>query len=315
MRALGGEHMEGRLASGAGCAFVVLSLMGTASAQPIASGQTFDLGIGLIHATVQVWQGQLGNRTSTVGTGFLISDPTPDGRPRTVLVTADHVLRKMPGPVAMIGFRVANDDGSWRYDPEPVHIRAGAKELWAHHPERDIAVIAVEAPPQVAKAALPQTWLATDDTFARYAVRPDDEMLALGFPEGFSSNAAGFPILRSGRVASFPLAPSSAFPTFLLDLNVFPGNSGGPIYVSDLSRRRPGVEGGEAVQFIAGMLTQEIEHDRRSLGIAVVTDAKFIREALGLLDQAEAQPSKPGAARRATIPAGMTSARNAAYGQ
>jgi S1-C subfamily serine protease len=304
--------MERRVVCGAGCAVVLLSLAGTASAQPIESGQAFDLSVGLFHATVQVEQ-RLGDGSTTVGTGFLISDPTPDGRPRTVLVTANHVFKKMPGPVAMIGFRVENADGSWRYNPEPLQIRDGAKELWAHHPERDIAVIAVEAPPQIARAALPQTWLATDDTFTRYAVRPGDEMLALGFPEGFSSNAAGFPILRSGRVASFPLAPSSAFPTFLLDLNVFPGNSGGPIYVSDRSRQRPGAK--RDLQFIAGMLTQEVERGSRSLGIAVVTDAKFIRETLGLLDHPDAQPSTPGAAKQAMVPAGVTVAEDAAYGR
>jgi len=308
--------MERQLGCRAGCArpaligaFVALSLTGTASGQP--SGQPFDLSIGLIHATVQLEQRQR-NGVTTVGTGFLISDPTPDGRPRTVLVTANHVFEKMPGPVAVIGFRVEDGGGSWRYDPEPLQIRDGAKELWAHHPERDIAVIAVEPPAQVAKAALPERWLATDDTFTRYAVRPGDEMLALGFPEGFSSNAAGFPILRSGRVASFPLAPSSAFPTFLLDLNVFPGNSGGPIYMSDLSRRRPGAEGGEGVQFIAGMLTQEVEQDSRNLGIGVVTAAKFIREALGLLDHPEAPSSTSRFARRELLPAG---AEDADYGQ
>ena len=308
--------MERPLARGAGCVppaligvFVLLSSMGTASAQPIERGQGFDLSIGLIHATVQIEQ-RLDDGARTVGTGFLISDPTPDGRPRTVLVTANHVFKKMPGPFATIGFRVENADGSWQYDPEPLQIRDGAKELWARLPARDIAVIAIDAPPQFAKAALPQTWLASDDAFTKYAIRPGDEMLALGFPEGLASNAAGFPILRSGRVASYPLAPSSAFPTFLLDFNVFPGNSGGPIYMSDHSR-----PGGESVQFIAGMLTQEVELDSQYLGIGVVTDAIFIREALGLLDHPEAAPSTSRAAMRAAVPASDSSAEDAAYGR
>ena len=93
----------------------------------------------------------------TVGTGFLISDPTPDGKPRTVLVTANHVFKKMPGPIATIGFRVENADGSWRYDPEPLKIRDGAHELWIHHPNRDVAVIAIEAPPAFAKASVNET--------------------------------------------------------------------------------------------------------------------------------------------------------------
>ena len=81
-----------------------------------------DLAVDLMHATVQLEQ-PLGDGTRTVGTGFLISDPTPDGRPRTILVTAKHVLAGMPGRTATIGYRVENPDGSWAYSPQPVQIR------------------------------------------------------------------------------------------------------------------------------------------------------------------------------------------------
>jgi S1-C subfamily serine protease len=271
-----------------------------------------DLSIELIQATVQVEQ-PLGDGTRTVGTGFLISDPTADGKARTVLVTANHVFNKMPGPVATIGFRVENADGSWRYAPAPLKIRDGARELWTHHPDRDVAVIAIEAPPQFAKAALPESWLATDDTFNKYEVGPGDEMLALGFPEGLSANTAGFPILRSGRVASFPLLPSSAFPTFLLDFNVFPGNSGGPVYMADGARRRPGATGAEEAQFIAGLLTQQVELNSKNLSIGIVTDAKFIREALNLLDHPDAVPAHVNSAQQSAVIPGLIAAEDAAY--
>src|SRR5215469_15591143 len=111
------------------------------------------MSIDLIQATVQVEQ-PLGNGKRTVGTGFLISDPTPGGQPRTVLVTANHVLAKMPGAIATIGFRIENADGSWRYDPQPLTIRdSTGKELWTHHPSMDVAVISIAAPPAFAKAA------------------------------------------------------------------------------------------------------------------------------------------------------------------
>jgi hypothetical protein len=51
----------------------------------------WDLSTELIHATVQLEQ-PLGDGTRTVGTGFLIEAPSPDGKPRTVLITANHVL-------------------------------------------------------------------------------------------------------------------------------------------------------------------------------------------------------------------------------
>jgi hypothetical protein len=111
-------------------------------------------------------------------------------------------------------------------------------------------------------------------------------------------------------VASFPLEPSSAFPTFLLDFNVFPGNSGGPVYMAESSRRRPGADGTEDAQFIAGILTRQVEENGQNLAIGIVVHAKYIREALGLLDN-------PAALTTAAAPAptpifGLISAEQAA---
>jgi hypothetical protein len=271
-----------------------------------------DLSIDLIQATVQVEQ-PLGDGTRTVGTGFLISDPTPDGKPRVILVTANHVFAKMPGPIATIGFRIENADGSWKYDPEPLKIRDGDHELWIHHPNRDLAVIEIKVPPSFANAALPESWLANDDTFVKEQLAPGDEMLALGFPEGLSANAAGFPILRSGRVASFPLAPSKAFPTFLLDFNVFPGNSGGPVYVNVAPHPPAGENDRNHGGFIAGVLTQQVELNSQNLSIGIVTDAKFVRETLSLLDNPNAVAATPQLAEKGAPTPGLISAADAAY--
>jgi hypothetical protein len=243
-----------------------------------------DLSMELIQATVQLEQ-PLGNGTRTVGTGFLISAPGPDGQPRTVLITANHVLDKMPGQTARIGFRISNADGSWSYSPQPLRIRdAAGHELWTHHPSRDVAAMTITAPAAFAKAAIPVDYLAADETFSKNNIGAGDEMMALGFPRGLAANPAGFPILRSGRVASFPVAPSAVFPTFLLDFAVFPGNSGGPVFVSDHSHRRTGAEaGGEDVEFIAGLLTQEVELSGERLEIGIVTHAAYIRETIGLI--------------------------------
>ena len=247
-----------------------------------------DLAVDLMHATVQLEQ-PLGDGTRTVGTGFLISDPTPDGRPRTVLITAAHVLGGMPGKTATIGYRVANADGSWSYSPRPLQIRdAGGRELWIHHPSRDVAAIVVSAPAEFAKSAIPQDYLASDNTFADYKVRAGDEMMALGFPRGLAANQAGFPILRSGRVASYPVAPARIFPTFLLDFSVFPGNSGGPVFMTDQDHRPSGAAGDKDPEFIAGLLTQQVELNHERLEIGIVTHAKFIRETLARVDNPQA---------------------------
>ena len=61
----------------------------------------WDLSMDLMKATVQLEQ-PLGGGSRTVGTGFLINAPRPDGAPRVVLVTAAHVFDRMPAVQARI---------------------------------------------------------------------------------------------------------------------------------------------------------------------------------------------------------------------
>lgn len=253
------------------------------SAPPVA-GHVWDLTVGLIEATVQLDQPS-GPNTRTVGTGFLIQAPRPDGSPRVVLVTAAHVLERMPDPEARVGWRTASADGTWRFDPQPLPIRDGqGVPLWTQHPNRDVAVMEVVAPEAFARAAIPLGWLADENAFDAWQVGPADELLSLGFPRGLSANRAGFPILRVGRIASYPLSPVSAFPTFLLDFTVFPGNSGGPVFWTPSARTRPGSNEPENA-FIAGLLSQEVRVNDEQLEIGVVTHAVFVRETIAQLDK------------------------------
>jgi S1-C subfamily serine protease len=268
---------------------------------------TIDMSVEMIHATVQLDQ-PLGDGTRTVGTGFLINAPTADGKPRIVLVTATHVLDNMPGKEMRIGYRVQSKDGQWSYEPQKITIRAGVKTLWTSDPGHDVSAIVVSAPEEFAKAAIPIAWLGQGENLEQHSVGPGDEMMALGFPEGLAANAAGFPILRSGRVASYPLTPSKAFPTFLLDFSVYPGNSGGPVFVK---QTKPD---GSSDVFITGMLTQQVELTGKPLEIGVVTQAGFIRETVGLLDRQSPKTALAAAVmtRASDAPHQAFSASNAA---
>jgi S1-C subfamily serine protease len=254
---------------------------------------SMDFASQLMAVTVEVEQA-LPDGRHMIGAAFLIDDPTPDGRPRTVLVTAGHVLEKMPGAVAHVGYRIQGADGGWRYDPQPLTIRAHGAPLWTRNPDHDIAAIAVVAPPEFARAAIPLAWLADAPAFGRAGVGPGQELLVLGYPQGLSANSAGFPILRAGRVAS-PVEADAQSPTFLLDFRVFPGNSGGPVFLADAN-------GSVAVTrpLVVGMLTQQVELNNERLELGVVTEAPFVRDTLAQLDRpaapiatAKAQPAAP----------------------
>ncbi|MBB5746361.1 trypsin-like serine peptidase [Brevundimonas variabilis] len=237
-----------------------------------------DFSVAVIEATVMIEQ-QVGGNRKAIGTGFLVTDTAPDGHVRVVLVTAKHVFEEMPRASLEVGFR-AEINQEWAYTPADVNIRnSEGRPLWTSHPERDVAVIELRVPAELAAKAIPLAYLADDDSFAQDAVAPGEEFMALGYPRGLSSNAAGFPILRMGRLASYPIGASAVSPTFLLDFSVFPGNSGGPVLRAPDSR-----DGRARHGLIAGLLTQQVEVDRERMDIGIVTHARFVRETLGVLD-------------------------------
>jgi len=93
---------------------------------------------------------------------------------------------------------------------------------------------------------------------------------------------------------------------------VFPGNSGGPVYLRDTAHRVP-VASGAPAGFIAGMLTQQVELNSQNLSIGIVTDARFVRETLSLFDNPNAIPATAKLAQRGAEAPGLMSAEDAAY--
>jgi hypothetical protein len=247
--------------------------------------------MGLMRATFKLEQRQ-DDGLSIVGTGWLVRLPArPAGfdglepaSERIALVTAGHVFDRMKRAEATIHWRRMDDSGRWHREPRSLIIRDPISgPVWVRHPERDIAVMAVAPPEQPRAHAVDYDLLASDEDMRAFDVRPGDEMLALGYPRGLSANEIGFPILRAGRVASYPLWPSRDFPTFLMDFAVFAGNSGGPVYMSDRSRKRVGATDFHEAQFVAGMLAQQVVLTDERLEIGIILHATFVREALDVL--------------------------------
>lgn len=239
--------------------------------------------VDLIQATVRVEQ-PLGNGQSTVGTGFIVTSIAPDGAPRTILITADHVFAAMPHEQVTVGFRERDAAGHWKYAPLTVRIRRpSGQPLWTKHPTQDVAV--VELPAGLPHATLPASELPGERALETLHVQPGDEMMVLGYPRGLSANSQGFPILSGGRVASYPLSPADKYPTYLVNMNVHAGNSGGPVY---LVTRQSSASSSANTVVITGILTQQIKYNGDRLAIGNVTQADFISETMSLMDSTSA---------------------------
>lgn len=271
----------------------------------------------LMHHTYRI-EGPTRNNETTYGTGFImvIPDPCTVGRGAMVLITASHVLENIVGDRAKIYLRQMIMKGHFQRIPYEFPIREQDRCLWVRHPTADVAAIRIALPiallKQFEEAPMLSTALLANDTMMeKYEVHPGDELLCLGYPRGVEANAFGFPVLRSGRIASYPLTPAKDIRSFLLDFEVFQGNSGGPVYFVDRDRVYGGVAHlGESIQFVAGIITQqqyavsrsvtpievkpestrfEVEERREPLGLGVVVPAHFIQETLALVETTPAR--------------------------
>lgn len=226
-----------------------------------------------------------------VGTCFVIGkESAVNGNKafRHVLITAAHVLDGMPGDSCKIILRKKEKDSYTRIETE-LKIRDHGFYLYVKHPTADVAAMYVNLPQDPDRIVLHEGLLATDNAIEEYEIHPGKEVLAVGFPYAFEGNAAGFPIIRSGRISSYPILPTKAVQTFIVDFNVFGGNSGGPVYLYDPDWHKRGtgrIVSPVQVHMVMGLVSSQViinnaAQDR--LGLANVVNAAMIKETIDLL--------------------------------
>jgi hypothetical protein len=234
------------------------------------------------------------------GTVFIMGQPSPDtpGKLYYVLITAAHVLEGMRTDTPIIHLRKQEGEKFSRLSYR-LQIRKNGKPLWVKHPDVDIAAMRVRLPKEADIPLISTNLFETDDILEQFQVHPGDQLLVLGFPYGAEANDAGFPILRSGRIASYPLIPIKTNKTFLIDFEVFPGNSGGPVLFYSENRLYGGSTHPGSVQFIMGIVSQEKEVTERvdsmsetvlrkhRLALGVVSHASFVADLIKMLPPVE----------------------------
>jgi|ERR1041384_5791073 hypothetical protein len=281
---------------------VLVALMVLTFVPSVLYAQTNDLNIELMHCTVRIEGPAAIPGKRAEGSVFFLSHPMTDSTNTggtnwgwNLMVTAAHVLEEIKSDTAVLNLHKAVA-GGYEKLPHSITIRKDGQPVWYKHPDADVAVmLASLSKDYVELVHFPPTFLLADDAmWDERFIHPGDEVFCLGFPLGFESSAAGFPILRNGRIGSFPLLPTKRTKTFLLDLRVFAGNSGGPVYFQFYGRRRfsdfksPQVD----CSGILGLVIQDISYvqnfesvfestsRRDPLGLAVVVHASLIKEAV-----------------------------------
>ena len=174
--------------------------------------------------------------TWSIGTGFFVVQRAVDKKGDTcwitLLVTARHVLDSIGSDTAYVQMRRPLPGGGYRKSLESIVIRRSGVPVWTQHPNSavDVAIWGGDLYDTEPPMCVPTFCFATDAEMKYWCIGPGVEARCLGYPLGAEGEEAGFPILRGGLIASYPILPSREHPVIQYDFEVYPGNSGGPVY-------------------------------------------------------------------------------------
>ena len=148
-----------------------------------------------------------------------------------VLLTAAHVLKDIKGEYANLVLRSKRGNEYQTFD-YPVKIRESGKPLWTQIDNTiDIAAMVILLPEKATYSILTDDHLVTEQTLNNLGINTGDDISCLGFPYNTPSSENYFPILRSGKYASYRGTHSLNTNNFLFDFRIYPGNSGGPVFM------------------------------------------------------------------------------------
>jgi S1-C subfamily serine protease len=176
-------------------------------------------------------------KTTYVATGFLLgrlerTEDNGDRRFRIFLVTNKHVFAEQAR--AYVRFNPESGDDAREYDI-PLLTSNGAP-AWVTHPSKDVdlAVIGINAA-LLQEHGIRFRFFENDRHMLSLAAAKDkglsegDGVFALGFPMGMIGEKRDFVIVRQGSIARIQDALNGASNEILIDMTIFPGNSGGPV--------------------------------------------------------------------------------------
>ena len=220
-------------------------------------------------------------------------DPSSPNGIAPVVITSAHVLSVAPHGPFYIVIRSPRIGRSPQVGILEFQAPDPADRPFVQHPRHDVAALELHIPAEFANEVSLLSFIDENSIGrARDEAHAGDEISVLGFPRVFPGTEGAFPVLRDGKIASYSAGPPKDREKFLLNTNVYGGDSGGPVF-SGRRRGRPK---------LVGIVTERIGKKTGEIPLAVAVNAAVIRETLQLqaarekwyLDSASAFPSGSG---------------------
>lgn len=175
-----------------------------------------------------------------IGSGFLVSHMeagAADGH--VFLVTNKHVIGD--ATTGKFFFIAQKPDGTPDITQRREFTVVGLQDAWVGHPDPavDVTVSNISTPLNMLVAQgtpayarwIPTTEFATDKRMAAEFL-PVEDILVVGYPNGWLSN--NLPIARRGVTAAPPALDLWGGPHLLIDVPIFPGSSGSPVFICNV---------------------------------------------------------------------------------
>lgn len=170
--------------------------------------------------------------------GFAINDDTNPQEKlyQLFLITNRHVFDKKE----KVSLRFNSTDESVKIFDQNLILDTGENIWLSHHdPNIDLAVMNVNANVLVENKINPM--FVTDDMFAYFnqfneiGIAAGDSLFVIGFPMGIAGEIQNYPCVKSGLVSRIDHEIITQNKAFLIDSSIFPGNSGGPVFLKPTS--------------------------------------------------------------------------------
>lgn len=175
------------------------------------------------------------DKTIMQGTGFFMNIRVAE-ETVTVLVTNRHVVENMDQVVFRI--KRMNSEGGPDYTKSE-EISSSKLKDWIYHPELDLAIYPVANTldsffkkefgvlpyiPRLTENAIPNNIVIRDN------ISPFQEVYMLGYPKGVGDEYNAIPVTRKGITATPYQLNYMNTKQFLIDIPIYPGSSGSPIF-------------------------------------------------------------------------------------